>query len=58
MGSPLVEMSQEAFSLPIVNAMRTQFLMGTAAVRHMEQSKDCFVNWLVRPARKVFESFV
>lgn len=39
MGSPLVEMAQEAFALPIVNAMRTQFLTATAAARHMAKSK-------------------
>lgn len=39
MGSPLVDMAQEAFSRPIVNAMRTQFLTATAAARHMAKSK-------------------
>lgn len=40
MGSPLVELAQEAFARPIVNAMHTQFLTTTAAARHMAKSKE------------------
>lgn len=34
-GAPLVEMRPEHFALPIITAMRTHFLTGTAAARHM-----------------------
>ena len=34
-GTPLIEMSPDEFTLPIVTAMRTHFLTATAAARHM-----------------------
>jgi len=34
-GAPLVEMTQESFALPVVNAMATHFLTEMAAARHM-----------------------
>ncbi|HEY4386295.1 MAG TPA: SDR family oxidoreductase [Ktedonobacteraceae bacterium] len=37
-GKALVEMTQEHFALPIVNAMATHFLTATAAARHMAKS--------------------
>lgn len=37
-GAPLLEMAQEDFSLPIVTAVRTQFLTATVAARHMEKA--------------------
>lgn len=37
-GAPLVEMAQEHFALPIVTAMRTQFITATSAARHMANS--------------------
>jgi 3-oxoacyl-[acyl-carrier protein] reductase len=40
MGTPLVELTQEAFALPIADAMRTQFLTATAAARHMAKNKS------------------
>lgn len=37
-GAPLVEMAQERFALPIVNAMATHFLTATAAARQMAKN--------------------
>src|SRR5690349_1980110 len=34
-GDPLVEMSVDAFTLGIIDAMQTQFVTSTAAARHM-----------------------
>jgi 3-oxoacyl-[acyl-carrier protein] reductase len=39
-GAPLVEMTHEHFMLPIGNAMKTQFLTGTAAARHMAEKRS------------------
>ena len=39
-GGPLTEMSHERFALPIINAMRTHFITGTAAARHMIKNKS------------------
>jgi 3-oxoacyl-[acyl-carrier protein] reductase len=39
-GTPLVEMTQEDFAKPIMNAMHTQFLTATAAGRHMAKKKS------------------
>jgi len=39
-GAPLVEMTHEHFMLPIGNAMKTQFLTGTAAARHMTEKRS------------------
>jgi len=36
-GAPLVEMALEEFTLPIADAMKTQFLTTTAAARHMSR---------------------
>ena len=37
-GAPLVEMAQERFALPIMNAMATHFLTATAAARQMAKN--------------------
>src|SRR5260370_24306028 len=37
-GMPLVEMEQESFALPVMNAIATHFLTATAAARHMRKS--------------------
>jgi NAD(P)-dependent dehydrogenase (short-subunit alcohol dehydrogenase family) len=39
-GALLVDMTQEHFALPIVNAMNTHFLTATAASRHMAQQRS------------------
>jgi len=39
-GAPLVEMTDEHFMLPIGNAMKTQFLTGSAAARHMIEKRS------------------
>ncbi len=39
-GVPLVEMGQEPFVLPVVNAMATHFLTATAATRHMSKNRS------------------
>ena len=36
-GAPLVEMTQEEFTQPIADAMKTQFVTTTAAARHMSR---------------------
>ena len=38
-GAPLVEMHEERFALPIVTAMRTQFLTATVTARHMARNR-------------------
>jgi 3-oxoacyl-[acyl-carrier protein] reductase len=38
-GAPLTEMKREDFGLPIETAMRTHFITGTAAGRHMTRQK-------------------
>src|SRR5260370_30434961 len=35
---PLVEMEQEFFALPVMNAIATHFLTATAAARHMRKN--------------------
>src|SRR5260370_9831948 len=35
---PLVEMEQESFALPVMNAIATHFLTATAAARHMRKN--------------------
>src|SRR5258708_17305033 len=37
-GMPLVEMEQESFALPVMNAIATHFLTATAAARHMRKN--------------------
>jgi 3-oxoacyl-[acyl-carrier protein] reductase len=39
-GTPLVELGVDNFTLPIANAMRTQFLTTTAAARHMIKKRS------------------
>ncbi|HEX4207297.1 MAG TPA: SDR family oxidoreductase [Ktedonobacteraceae bacterium] len=39
-GAPLVEMQQEHFMLPVVNAMATHFLTATAAARYMAKNRS------------------
>lgn len=37
-GSPLTEMHEQKFLLPVINAMKTLFVTATAAARHMEKN--------------------
>lgn len=39
-GGPLTEMKPEKFTTPIMNAMTSQFITGTAAARHMTKNKS------------------
>lgn len=49
-GKPLVDMSQENFALPIVNAMATQFFTTTTAARHMARKGSGVILALVAQA--------
>jgi NAD(P)-dependent dehydrogenase (short-subunit alcohol dehydrogenase family) len=54
-GAPLVEMAQEWFALPIMNAMKTQFLTTTAAGRHMaKQGSGVLLAITAQVARKPY----
>lgn len=54
-GTPLVEMQQEQFALPITNAMATHFLTATAAVRHMRANRSGVILALTAtPARTAY----
>ena len=53
-GTPLVNVSQETFSLGLAEAMKTQFLTSTAAARHMQKrGSGVLLTITATPAREL-----